>query len=95
MEAGDTRVFLQAYPGIFAFLPGYNFFPTGGKYLPNWGEEYAWLKEGGGGGLWSKTNELMIFFRIKDNIIVAKSVLIAEKVIHLRRFFANKVKTGN
>ena len=53
------------------------------------------VEEGGGGGLRSKTNELMIFFRIKDNIIVAKNVLIAEKVIHLRRFFANKVKTGN
>ena len=53
------------------------------------------VEEGGGGGLWSKTNELMIFFRIKDNIIVAKSVLIAEKALHLRRFFANKVKTGN
>ena len=50
------------------------------------------VEEGGGGGLWSKTNELMIFFRIKDNIIVAKSVLIAEKALHLRQFFANKVK---
>ena len=52
------------------------------------------VEEGGGGGLWSKTNELMIFFRIKDNIIVAKSVLIAEKALHLRQFFANKVKNG-
>ena len=53
------------------------------------------VEEGGGGGLWSKTNELMIFFRIKDNIIVAKSVLIAEKALHLRQFFANKVTTEN
>ena len=84
------------YPAVFLrFYLGINFFPTGGKYLPNWGEECAWLKEGGGGGLRSKTNELMIFFRIKDNIIVAKSVLIAEKALHLRQFFANKVKTGN
>ena len=45
MEAGDTRVLLQAYPGVFAFLPGYKFFfqreetifPTGEKFLPNWG----------------------------------------------------------
>ena len=44
------------------------------------------VEEGGGGGLRLKTNELMIFFRIKDNIIVAKNVLIAEKVIHSRRF---------
>lgn len=51
------------------------------------------VEEGGEGGLRSKTNELMIFFRIKDNIIVAKSVLIAEKALHLRQFFANKVKT--
>lgn len=52
------------------------------------------VEEGGGGGLRSKTNELMIFFRIKDNIILAKSVLIEEKALHLRRFFANKVKNG-
>ena len=50
------------------------------------------VEEGGGGGLRSKTNELMIFFRRKDNIIVAKSVLIAEKALHLRQSFANKVK---
>ena len=50
------------------------------------------VEEGGGGGLRSKTNELMIFFRIKDNIIVAKSVSITEKAVYLRQFFANKVK---
>lgn len=44
---------------------------------------------GGGGG-----SSQMIFFRIKDNIILAKSVLIEEKALHLRRFFANKVKNG-
>ena len=50
------------------------------------------VEEGGGGGLRSKTNELMIFFRIKDDIIWAKSVSITEKAVYLRRFFANKVK---
>ena len=34
------------------------------------------------------------FFRIKDDIILAKSVLIEEKALHLRQFFANKVKNG-
>lgn len=48
------------------------------------------VEEGGGGGLRSKTNELMIFFRIKDNIIVARSVLIAEKALYLRRFLQTK-----
>ena len=31
MEAGDTRVLLKAYLGIFAFLPGYKFFSNGRK----------------------------------------------------------------
>lgn len=53
------------------------------------------VEEGGGGGLWSKTNELMIFFRIKDDIIWVKNVLITEKAVYLRQFFTNKVKTGN
>lgn len=32
----------------------------------------------------------MSFFRIKDNIILAKSVLIEEKALHLRRFFCKQ-----
>lgn len=44
---------------------------------------------GGGGG-----SSQMSFFRIKDNIILVKNVLIEEKALHLRRFFANKVKNG-
>ena len=32
------------------------------------------------------------FFRIKDDIILAKSVSITEKAVYLRQFFANKVK---
>ena len=31
-------------------------------------------------------------FRIKDEIILAKSVSITEKAVYLRQFFANKVK---
>ena len=31
LEAGDTRVLLKAYPGVFAFLPGYIFFSNGRK----------------------------------------------------------------
>lgn len=53
------------------------------------------VEEGGGGGLRSKTNELMIFFRIKDNIIVSKSVFNCGKNTIFAAVFANKVKTGN
>ena len=31
MEAGDTRVLLKAYLGVFAFLPGCKFFSNGRK----------------------------------------------------------------
>lgn len=43
---------------------------------------------GGGGG-----SSQMSFFRIKDNIILVKNVLIEEKALHLRQFLTNKVKT--
>ena len=38
MEAGDTRVFLQATRVFLHFYPGVNFFPTGGNYFLNWKE---------------------------------------------------------
>ena len=99
MEAGDTRVFLQAYPGIFAFLTWYKFFSNGRKLFSQLERNFFLTGEilginCGHGEELADEDELRRgdFFRIKDDIILAKSVSITEKAVYLRRFFANKVK---
>ena len=85
-------MFLRFYPGI-------NFFPTGGNYFLNWKEIFFLTGEilgsnCGHGEELADEEELRRgdSFRIKDDIILAKSVSITEKAVYLRRFFANKVK---
>ena len=99
MEAGDTRVLLQAYPGIFAFLPGYKFFSNGRKLFSQLERNFCLTGEilginCGHGEELADEEDLRRgdFFRIKDDIILAKSVSITEKAVYLRQFFANKVK---
>ena len=94
MEAGDTRVFLRFYPGI-------NFFSNGRKLFSQLERNFCLTGEilginCGYGEELADEEDLRRgdFFRIKDDIILAKSVLIEEKALHLRQFFANKVKNG-
>lgn len=93
MEAGDTRVFLRFYPGI-------NFFSNGRKLFSQLERNFCLTGEilginCGHGEELADEEELRRgdFFRIKDDIILAKSVSITEKAVYLRQFFANKVKT--
>ena len=85
-------MFLRFYPGINFFSNGRklfsqlerNFFLTGEILGINCGHREELADE----------DELRRgdSFRIKDDIILAKSVLITEKAVYLRQFFANKVK---
>ena len=90
---------LKAYPGIFAFLPRCKFFSNGRKLFSQLERNFFLTGEifgsnCGYGEELADEEDLRRgdFFRIKDNIIVSKSVFNCGKNTIFAAVFANKVK---